>query len=68
MAARTSLSAGGSALAPLCCGELVAAAGIVVGKLILRPGIMHATASYARAAASAVGQQQMWYCFDLKET
>jgi hypothetical protein len=55
MAAQMSLSAG-TALAPLRCRELEAAAGMVVGKLSLCPGIMHATASYARAAASAVGQ------------
>jgi hypothetical protein len=58
MAARMSLTVG-AALSPPCCRELEAAAGIVVGKLSARPGIMHATASYARAAASAVRQQQM---------
>jgi hypothetical protein len=50
MAARMSLSIG-TTLAPLRCRELEAAAGLVVGKLSARPGIIHAT----HAAASAVG-------------
>jgi hypothetical protein len=37
-----------------------AAAEPVVRKLSLRFGIMRAMASYARAAASAVAQPQMW--------
>jgi hypothetical protein len=56
--ARMSLS-DGSALVPLTRRELDWPAELVFGKLSLRPGIMLATASYARAASRAVGAPQM---------
>jgi hypothetical protein len=52
--ARMSLS-DGTALVPLLRCEMDRAAELVFGKLSLRPGIMLATTSYARAASRAVG-------------
>jgi hypothetical protein len=63
--ARMSLS-DGTALVPLLRCELNWAAELVIGKLSLRPDIMRATLSYARAASRAVGAKQMWYLLDWK--
>jgi hypothetical protein len=60
MAARISLSDEVVALAPPLRCELDGPAELVVGRLSLRPGIMRATTSYARAASHAVGAWQMW--------